>query len=63
MPYGQKSKTDTFILTLPLITNSHLQGYDKEAIDKDFQQFMKLNNEAKERLQNSHEWLPSSVGF
>ena len=56
----QRDMYSAFLLTH---LDESLQGYDKEAIDKDFQQFMKLHNEAKERLQNSHEWLPSSVGF
>lgn len=56
----QRDMYSAFLLTH---LDESLQGYDKEAIDKDFQQFMKLHNETKERLQNSHEWLPASVGF
>ena len=40
MPYGQKSKTDTFILTLPLITNSH----DEAVLYSNFEKYCKAYN-------------------
>lgn len=56
----QRDMYSAFLLTH---LDESLQDYDKEAIDKDFQRFMKLHNETEERLKNSHDWLPSSVGF
>lgn len=48
---------------LLLHLRKNLQSYNKKTIKKDFPQFKKLHDETKKRLQNSHEWLPASVGF
>lgn len=52
---------DSAFLLLHLRKN--LQSYNKKTIKKDFPQFKMLHDKTKERLQNSHEWLPCSVGF
>ena len=36
---------------------------NKKTIKKDFPQFKMLHDKTKEHLQNSHDWLPASVGF
>ena len=60
---GTIVQRDLYSAFLLLHLRKNLQSYNKKTIKKDFQQFKKLHDETKERLQNSHEWLPSSVGF
>lgn len=60
---GTIVQRDLYSAFLLLHLRKNLQSYNKKNIKKDFPQFKKLHDETKERLQNSHEWLPSSVGF
>ena len=60
---GTVVQRDLYSAFLLLHLRKNLQSYNKKTIKKDFPQFKKLHDETKERLQNSHEWLPSSVGF
>jgi hypothetical protein len=39
------------------------ETYDKAAIGSDFPHFIEMHDKTKEHLQNSHDWLPASVGF
>ena len=60
---GTVVQRDMYSAFLLLHLRKNLQSYNKKTIKKDFPQFKKLHDETKKRLQNSHEWLPASVGF
>ena len=60
---GTIVQRDLYSAFLLLHLRKNLQSYNKKTIKKDFPQFKKLHDKTKERLKNSHEWLPSSVGF
>lgn len=60
---GTIVQRDLYSAFLLLHLRKNLQSYNKKTIKKDFPQFKKLHDKTKERLQNSHEWLPCSVGF
>lgn len=60
---GTVVQRDLYSAFLLLHLRKNLQSYNKKTIKKDFPQFKMLHDKTKERLQNSHEWLPCSVGF
>lgn len=60
---GTIVQRDLYSAFLLLHLRKNLQSYSKKTIKKDFPQFKRLHDETKERLKNSHDWLPSSVGF
>lgn len=60
---GTIVQRDLYSAFLLLHLRKNLQSYSKITIKKDFPQFKRLHDETKERLKNSHDWLPSSVGF
>lgn len=60
---GTVVQRDLYSAFLLLHLRKNLQSYNKKTIKKDFPQFKMLHDKTKERLQNSHEWLPTSVGF
>ena len=60
---GTVVQRDLYSAYLLAHLNDDLKTYNKESLDKDFPQFLVLHNQTKQRLQNSHDWLPASVGF
>ena len=60
---GTVVQRDLYSAFLLAHLNDDLETYNKESLDKDFPQFLVLHNQTKQRLQNSHDWLPASVGF
>ena len=60
---GTVVQRDLYSAFLLLHLRKNLQSYNKKTIKKDFPQFKMLHDKTKERLQNSHKWLPCSVGF
>ena len=60
---GTVVQRDIYSAYLLFHLNSNLKTYNVKTLKEDFPQFMELHNTTKERLQNSHDWLPASVGF
>lgn len=60
---GTVVQRDLYSAFLLAHLDKNLETYNKCSIKKDFQQFLKLHEQTKERLQSSRDWLPASVGF
>lgn len=60
---GTVVQRDIYSAYLLFHLNGNLKTYNVKTLKEDFSQFLELHNTTKERLQNSHDWLPASVGF